>query len=101
EGGPTTWIGWDHAKYPYLTTVRWSKEGPPLVCVQTRGQTEIALLKIDPKTGKGETLLTETDPDWVNIHQDVPRWLPDGSGFLWVTERDVGPQLQLHTVQGK
>jgi dipeptidyl-peptidase-4 len=100
-GGPTAWIGWDHGKYPYLTTVRWSKGGPPLLCVQTRDQREIAVLKVDPKTGKAETLLTETDPAWVNIHQDVPRWLPDGSGFLWVSEQDEGPQLQVHGPGGK
>src|SRR5205085_12471504 len=89
------------AKYPYLTTVRWSKGGPPLICVQTRDQTEIAVLKVDPKSGTTETLLTESDPAWVNIHRDVPRWLPDGSGFLWITEHDGGPQLQLHNTAGQ
>jgi dipeptidyl-peptidase-4 len=100
-GGPTTWILWDQAKYPYLTTVRWSKGGPPLVCVQTRDQRELAVLKVDPTTGKTATLLTETDPEWLNIHQEVPRWLADGSGFLWITERDGGPQLQLHNPNGQ
>ena len=41
------------------------------------------------------------DPTWVNLHQDVPRWLPDGSGFLWTTERDGGPQLELRSANGR
>lgn len=101
EGGPTTWLSWDAAKYPYLATVRWNKGGPPLLAVQTRTQNEIAVLKADPTAGKTEVLLTETDPAWVNIHQSVPRWLPDGSGFLWISERDGGPQLQVHHRDGQ
>jgi dipeptidyl-peptidase-4 len=31
----------------------------------------------------------------------MPRWLADGSGFLWVSERDGGPQLELRDVRGK
>ncbi len=100
-GGPTTWVAWDATNFPYLTTLRWSNGGPPLICVQRRDQTEIALLRVDPSTGKTATLLTETDPTWVNIHQDVPRWLADGSGFLWISERDGGPQLQLHNPDGR
>jgi dipeptidyl-peptidase-4 len=100
-GGQTTWIDWDRAKYPYLTSVRWSKEGPPLVCVQTRDQKEIAVLKVDQKTAATELLLTETDPAWVNIHQDAPRWLPEGGGFVWISERDGGPQLEIHDPDGQ
>lgn len=101
EGGSTTWLSWNTAQFPYLTTVRWSKGGPPLICVQRRDQKEIALLKVDPKTGHTTRLLTETDPDWVNIHQDVPRWLADGSGFLWISEQVGGPALHLHNPDGR
>ena len=100
EGGTTTWIPWDSGKHPYLTTVRWSKGGPPLLCVQTREQTEIVVLKVDPQTGETKSLLREADPAWVNIHQEAPRWLADGSGFLWISEEEGGPQLQLHDPDG-
>lgn len=100
-GGPTTWVSWEVAKYPYLTTARWNKGGPPLITVQSRDQREVALLKVNPKTGKTDVLLSEADPAWVNIHQSVPRWLADGSGFLWISERDGGPQLQVHDPDGQ
>jgi dipeptidyl-peptidase-4 len=101
KGGPTTWVDWDEKKYPYLTTVKWPKGGPLLLAVQTREQNELVLLQADRTTGKTTTLLREVDPAWVNIHQDVPRWLPEGAGFLWITERDGGPQLELRSTNGR
>src|SRR5262245_34310991 len=47
KGGDTTWIDWDRAKYPYLASVRWPKDGPLLLCVQTRDQKQLALLQAD------------------------------------------------------
>jgi dipeptidyl-peptidase-4 len=99
-GGDTTWLSWDAEQYPYLTTVRWAEQGPLLLGVQTRDQTELMVLQADPATGKTTRLLSETDPAWVNIHQDAPRWLKDG-GFLWISERDGGPQLEMRAVNGR
>ncbi|MCI0682370.1 MAG: S9 family peptidase [Gemmataceae bacterium] len=99
--GATTWIQWDRDKYPYLATVRWTKGGPPLLAVQTRDQTEVAVLEADVATGKTTPLLVERDPAWVNLHQEAPRWLPDGAGYLWVSERDGGPQLEVRAKAGR
>jgi dipeptidyl-peptidase-4 len=100
QGGETRWIAWDEAKYPYLASVRWPKNGPLLVNVQNRDQTELVVLEADVATGKTKTLLTETDPAWVNIHQDFPHWL-DSNDFLWLSERDGGPQLEIRTPNGR
>jgi dipeptidyl-peptidase-4 len=100
-GGPTTWVQWDAQRYPYMTTVRWDEDSPLLLAVQTRDQKELVLLRADPETGKTTPLVTERDPAWVNVHQDVPRWLKDGSGFLWTSERDGGPRLELHDSKGE
>ncbi|MFO0966469.1 MAG: DPP IV N-terminal domain-containing protein [Gemmataceae bacterium] len=99
--GKTTAIAWDRAKYPYLATVRWSKKSPLLVCVQTRDQRELVVLRIDPASKKGTQLVSETDPAWVNIHQATPRWLPSENGFLWLSERSGGPQLELRSATGE
>jgi dipeptidyl-peptidase 4 len=100
-GGPTTWLQWDAAKHPYLTHVHWPKDGPLLVTVQTRDQREVVVLRADRKTGATEPLVQETSDTWVNLHQDVPRWLPGDKGFLWVSERAGGPQLELLSTDGK
>jgi dipeptidyl-peptidase-4 len=101
EGGSTTWIDWNQDKYPYLATVRWSKRAPLCLTVQSRDQRELVLLEANPKSGKTETLLTEKSSTWVNLRQEVPRWLPTGDSFLWVSEIDDMPRLELRGRNGK
>ena len=52
------------------------------------------MLAIDPATGAHKELLREDDDAWINVNAGAPRWLDDGSGFLWMTEKsgatDVG-----------
>jgi dipeptidyl-peptidase 4 len=83
-------VQWDDTKYPYLARVQWPKHAPLTILVQNRRQTEQVLLKVDPATGTTSPLLTETDPAWINLEGDFPKWLPDGSGFLWMTEQNKG-----------
>jgi len=102
DGGPTTWIKWDAEKYPYLARIVWKEASAPLtLLVQTRRQREEKLLAVDPRTGSISELWTETDEAWLNLPDGVPRWLPDGGGFLWATERGGGWRLELHDRQGK
>jgi dipeptidyl-peptidase-4 len=100
RGGRTRWVAWDAARYPYLARVDWHERGGLTLVVQTRDQTELALLRADPKTGATQTLLTERDPAWVNLDQAVPRWLNDGGGFLWTSERAGNWQLELRAAGG-
>ena len=86
-GGDTVWIQWDRERYPYLTTVRWERQGPLTLAVQTRDQKELLLLEADPTAGRTTTLLTERDQEWVSVRQDVPCWLAGGRGFLWASEQ--------------
>ena len=99
EGGPTTWIQWDREAFPYLAKVAWNQGSPLTILVQNRDQTVEELLAV-ASDGTTRLLLTETDPKWVNIDPSVPRWLPDGSGFLWSTERGGSSQLELRRPDG-
>lgn len=100
-GGTTQWIDWDREKYPYLATVRWSKKAPLCLTVQSRDQRELVLLEAEANTGKTRPLLTEKSTTWVNLRQEVPRWLPSGDAFLWVSEIDDTPRLELRMRNGK
>ncbi len=100
RGNAPLWIEWDHDRYPYLATVKWPKQGPLTIVVQNRHQTEEAVLQVDPRTGKTETLLVERDAAWLELDQDVPHWLPDAGGFLWTTERNGALQLELRAADG-
>ncbi len=101
DGGKTHWIDWDRDKFPYLATVRWQKKAPLTLTVQSRNQRELAVLEAEIKTGKTTTLLTEKSSTWVNLRQEVPRWLPSGDSFLWVSEKDDMPRLELRTAKGR
>jgi len=94
DGGQTVWMHWDAERYPYLTSVVWEKNGPLTLAVQTRDQRELALLEADAGSGRTTALLTERDAAWIDVRQDVPRWLPDGQGFLWASEKKEGWQLE-------
>lgn len=101
-GGETMWIKWDAERYPYLGRVHWGKEGPLTLVVQTRDQKEIVLLRVDPATGRTTPLLTERDSTWVNLPSaEVPRWLGQDAGFLWISEEGGGPRLELRDPAGK
>ena len=99
-GGRPVWIGWDAEAFPYLATVRWPRRGPLTLLVQNRAQTEERLYAADPATGKTRLLLAERDEAWLNLDQAFPRWLDDGSGFLWLTERHGGPEIEHRDARG-
>jgi dipeptidyl-peptidase-4 len=97
SGGQPKWITWDLAKYPYLAAVEWSY-GPLTATVLDRDQTEVAVLALD--NGQIKSLLTERDDAWINVNAGAPRWLDDGSGFLWMTEAKGDWVLQLRGPDG-
>lgn len=108
-GGATVWADWDNKTYPYLARVTWPKKGPLSILVMNRAQTEERLYTVDPKTGQTRELLAESDKAWLELAPDAgngrspsvfPRWLADGSGFLWATERSGQWQIELHRPDG-
>ena len=97
----TRWVTWDQQRYPYLARVLWDTPRAPLsLLVQTRDQRQAAFLAVDPADGSTRVLHLETDEAWVNLDPDLPRWLPDGSGFLWASERGGGRALELRRPDG-
>ncbi len=99
-GGKTTWLKWDQKAFPYVATVRWQKTGPLVVLVQNRHQTKQKLLTVVPTTGATKTLLEEEDDAWLNLDQSFPRFTPGGD-FLWFTERNGGPEVELRAKSGE
>src|SRR5215470_7267151 len=105
----TTWVKWDAEKYPYLTQVKWPRKGVFTIYVMDRVQQHALLLAVDPKTGATRTLLEEEDPAWINLQQfgperraaALPLWLPDGSAFFWVTERNGAPEAEIRSADGR
>jgi dipeptidyl-peptidase-4 len=100
KGGKPTAITWDAAAFPYVHHVGWPKAGAPTMVVLNRAQTELRVLAIDPATGKTTTLLTETNPAWLNT-SGGPVWAADGKSFLWTREHADGWALERYGADGK
>jgi dipeptidyl-peptidase-4 len=109
-GGPTTWLDWDHAAYPYVARVVWQKDGKLTLVLLNRLQTQELVVSADPATGKTAPLLRETDSAWLNVSPEydlsggdaktLPYWLKGGQEFLWAGERGGFWQLELHHADG-
>src|ERR1043165_2778047 len=85
--GEVRWLTYDHSKYEYLVSVQWKPKAPLTAVLLDRDQTDLALFAFDA-AGTGKPILTEHDDAWVNTK--APHWLDDGSGFLWMTESQIG-----------
>lgn len=89
---------WD-ASVEYLASVDWPAKAPLTAQVLDRDQTTITVLALD-SSGLTQVLHTEHDDAWINVNVGAPRWLLDGSGFLWSTERLGAWTLELRGRDG-
>jgi dipeptidyl-peptidase 4 len=85
----------------YIPRVNWLTDSKHLAIQRlNRAQTRLDLLIADTATGKIRTVLTEDDPDWINLSDDL-YFLRDGKRFLWSSERSGYRHLYLFDLEGK
>ena len=97
----TTWIQVNDKPFEYIVRAKWLPDGNRLsVITMPRVQTEITLYIADRKTGKTTRVLTETDPGWVNMNDDL-YFYTDAQHFLWPSERDGYMHLYRYQTDGK
>jgi dipeptidyl-peptidase 4 len=70
-------IVWDRDWFPYLGSVSWADDHPPLLQVVSRDQREVAVLSVALATGDTTVLHLERDAAWVDLHSGVPAWFDD------------------------
>ena len=99
-GGQPVWADWPRDRLPYLGTVVWRQNGPLLLTLLSRNQRDLQLVTVSPQSGKTQIVLSEKSAAWINLDQDVPRPLRDGSGFLWTSEREGARELELRDYTG-
>lgn len=97
--GEPQWLPWD-SKYEYLVSVQWPKQGRLTAVVIDRDQENVAVLALAPGQNQLTTLHTEHDDAWLNVDVGAPKWLHDGSGFLWMTEASGSWRLELRAPDG-
>jgi dipeptidyl-peptidase 4 len=98
-GSSTRWISITDKPYEWILRVKWLPDAKR-VSFETmdRSQREIGLYFADLKADSVKRILTETDPAWVNIHDDL-YFLRDGH-FLWASERDGFMHLYRYALDG-
>jgi len=97
--GATVWADLGADDDIYLARVAWDEAGGGLWAqVESRDQKNLRLLRFDPKTGRGVTLLDDRSDAFINLHDDL-RVLADGR-FLWSSERSGYRHLELRGRDG-
>ena len=96
----TTWVQVNDKPFEYIVRAKWLPDGRRLSLeTMPRVQTELSLYFADRKTGKATRVLTETDPGWVNMADDL-YFFSDGKHFLWPSERDGYMHLYRYRIDG-
>ena len=96
----TTWVQINDKPFEYIVRAKWLPDGRRLsLGTMPRLQTELSLYFADRKTGKATPVLTEMDPGWVNMADDL-YFFNDGKHFLWPSERDGYMHLYRYRIDG-
>jgi dipeptidyl-peptidase-4 len=96
----TTWIDLGSYPYEYLARMKWLPDSKH-IAVQTldRPQTALDLFIADAGSGDARHVMRETDPGWVNVHDDL-HFLNNGN-FVWQSERNGFAHLYQFNAAGE
>ena len=85
----------------YIPRVQWTQV-PNTLSIQrlNRLQNKLEILHADAATGKTQVVLTDTNPAYVEINDDL-NYLPGGKQFLFTSEKDGYQHLYLHDMSGR
>ncbi len=100
-GGAVKWMDTGADRSVLLGRVNWAPDSRRLAIQRlNRVQNRLDLLLADAGTGRAQTILTETDPAWINLSDDL-HIFADLHRFLWSSERSGYRHLYLYDLQGK
>jgi dipeptidyl-peptidase 4 len=101
DGGTTQWMNTGKDTNVYLPRVVWLPDSRRVAVERlNRAQNRLDLLFCDAATGASQTALTETDPYWINIADDL-YFFSGGKRFLWSSERTGYRHYYLYDISGK
>ena len=102
NGGPTTWFAIDgDPRNHYIPRMEWAASSEQVVIQQmNRLQNTNKVMLGNVRKGSVQTILTERDDAWIDIHDDL-KWLDGGAHFTWLSERDGWRHLYLVSRDGK
>ncbi|MBD2769099.1 DPP IV N-terminal domain-containing protein [Hymenobacter sp. BT664] len=85
----------------YIPRVMWTQQ-PNILSIQrlNRLQNKLEILHADAATGKTQVVVTDTNPAYVEINDDL-QYLAGGKQFIFTSEKDGYQHLYLHEMNGK
>jgi dipeptidyl-peptidase-4 len=88
ETGETKWMELGEATDIYIPRIQWTHD-PRVLSIQclSRLQNKLELLFADVASGATRIVLTETDPCWVEVADDLT-FLKNKDQFIWTSERN-------------
>jgi dipeptidyl-peptidase-4 len=101
ETGRTTWLELGGDTDQYFPRMKWTRD-PRLLAVErlNRRQNQLDLLFADVETGAARVILTETDPYWVRIDDDLT-FFTTRDEFLWTSQRSGYKHAYLYDYGGR
>ncbi len=92
----------------YFMMLGWRPDGSEVLLVRfNRAFNSVEILAADPATGETRSVMTESRDTFVKIYHEFAyagdvgfTLLPDGSGFIWESERDGWNHLYLYDIKG-
>ena len=100
SGGPTRWMDLGEPRGFLIARVYWTPDATRLVIERmNRIQNHLDLLMADASQGASHTILSESDPYWIN-QNDLFRFVGKEQ-FLWGSERDGFRHLYLYSLEGQ
>ena len=105
RGGAVRWLPLPSEREVYLARVHWTPDNFVIVQLQSRDQTQIDVVRIDPSSGDTKTLWSDEAHPWFNLHDDFTVIQRKGAAaddyqLLWSTERSGVRRLELRGRDG-
>lgn len=95
KSGKTQWVDLGDNQDIYLARGKWLNDSVHFSFQQqSRNQQQLELKLVNSNDNNVKTLLTETSPTWVNLHNDL-YFLKEQDSFVWASERDGYKHLYL------
>jgi dipeptidyl-peptidase 4 len=92
-------VATQHDADDYLPRIIWTPDNRFCITRLNRHQNHLWLLTASPDGEKVSTLMEETNPYYIDLHE--PHFLSDGSGFIWQTEKNGFNHLYLYDMKGR
>ena len=100
-GGHTRWMKLGPGVDALLARCEWLPDSSGIAVERlNRAQNRLDLLVANVRSGAVRTVLSETDPYWVNLHDGLT-FLKGGGEFLWPSERDGFNHLYRYSIDGR